>query len=77
MSKTPEIVRVLRIVEYTGERSWVEKTVTNSIHGTKHLGYGSISAATIGAFPQVLEEAREIPLMNVRDVYPNAPKICN
>lgn len=51
-----EIVRVLRIVEYVGPRDWVEKTVQESIHGTKHLGeMKSIRAATIGEFPEILK----------------------
>lgn len=50
-----DIVRVLRVIEYVGPRSWVEKTIANSIHGTKDVGMGGkISAATIGAYPEIL-----------------------
>lgn len=53
-----DIIRILRIVEYVGRRSWVEKTVAESIHGTKKIhGSEEIRAATIGAFPEILKEA--------------------
>jgi hypothetical protein len=49
------IVRVLRLVEYVGERSVVEATVKASLHGTKHVedrGRGmDITGVTIGEFP--------------------------
>lgn len=32
-----DIVRVLRVVEYEGPRSWVEATVAKSIHGEKDV----------------------------------------
>lgn len=55
-----DIVRVLRIIEYVGERTWVEEVVSNSINGTKVLPRGEIRAATVGLFPEVLEnEAKE------------------
>lgn len=58
-----EIVRVLRILEYTGPRGAVEKQVRQSIHGEKkclvNVSPGAshwvmIRAATIGEFPEVL-----------------------
>ena len=52
-----DIVRVLRIVEYVGDRAWVERTVARSIHGTKHCGGPCfINAATLGAYPEILEQ---------------------
>ena len=55
-------VRVLRIIEYEGPRSWVELTVSMAIHGRRQLtergGGGTITAVTIDAFPRILEEAR-------------------
>lgn len=52
-----DIVRVLRVVEYVGERAWVEETVARSIQGTKQINRrNSIKAATIGAYPELLEE---------------------
>jgi hypothetical protein len=57
MSNPQDTVRVLRIVEYTGPRDWVERTVAGSVHGTKVVGHGKISAVTIGAFPEILQMA--------------------
>lgn len=55
-----EIVRVLRVIEYIGPRDRVEKTVANSIHGSKDAGGGlTINAATIGQYPEVLEKIPE------------------
>ena len=52
-----DIVRVLRIIEYVGPRSWVESTIAGSIHGTKNYGDTTrINAATIGAYPEILKE---------------------
>lgn len=59
---TPEVpstedeIRVLRIIEYRGPRSWVEKTIAGSIHGTRFVGEPNrtISANTIGLFPEIL-----------------------
>ena len=51
-----EIVRVLRIIEYVGEREKVEDVVSRSIHGTKKINNDlSIRAATIGTYPEILE----------------------
>jgi hypothetical protein len=50
-------VRVLRVIEYVGDRSWVEQEVARSIHGTKVIdgkyGKGEIRAATIGVYPEI------------------------
>jgi len=63
-SKPVEIVRVLRIVEYIGEREWVESTVTRSIHGTHIVGgpcgCNRICAATITEYPEILNQAKHI-----------------
>lgn len=64
-----DIVRVLRIVEYVGPRSWVEATVAKSIHGTKDVSeymggprQGKIiRAATIGTYPEILQRADDPP----------------
>ena len=50
----PNIVRVLRIIEYVGEREWVEKTVANSVR-FKHVGKGFIQGATLSAYPEILD----------------------
>ena len=49
-------VRVLRIIEYTGNRDIIEETVRKSIHGTKRIECSNmtIRAATIGEFPEIL-----------------------
>jgi len=64
-----DIVRVLRVVEYVGTREWVEETVKRSLHGTRVVeGYGTITAATLGAFPEVLTRAKEVNQDEVKDV---------
>jgi hypothetical protein len=51
-----ETVRVLRIIEYVGPRNWVERVVSESIHGTKMIGDDRmIRAATIGEYPEILD----------------------
>lgn len=57
---TEDIVRVLRIIEYTGPRSLVEKQISNSIHGTRCPGNGVIiRAATIGEYPEIMDRTYE------------------
>lgn len=58
-----DIVRVIKIVVYEGERSWVEKTLLSSITGTKEIPNTNgcrIHAATLGSFPEVLVRKNEI-----------------
>ena len=51
-------IRILRVIEYSGPREAVESQVANSIHVVKVVSTGVvIKAATIGAFPEVLDEA--------------------
>ena len=56
-------VRVLRVVEYVGDREFVEDTVSRSIDGTKDIcgpkGRMEIRAATIGDYPEILEKGGE------------------
>lgn len=60
---TKDKVRVLRIIEFVGDRATVEAQVTNSLHGektfhnTKTGSYVTIRAATIGTYPEILEAA--------------------
>lgn len=50
-----DIVRVLRIIEYTGPRYAVEAQIERSLQGTKKLPNGVvIRAATIGGYPEIL-----------------------
>lgn len=54
-----DIVRVLRIIEYTGPRDRVEETIANSIQGTRDCGRGLIiRGATIGTYPEILEQGQ-------------------
>lgn len=63
-----DIVRVIRIVEYVGPRSAVERQIEGSLHGTKKGIYGpngavQITAVTLGLFPEIIgkvvKEARD------------------
>ena len=55
-----EVVRVLRVVEYVGPRSWVEETVARSVHGTRHIAPNKeIRAASIGTYPDVLHTSKK------------------
>ena len=38
-----DLVRVLRVIEYTGPRNRVEETVRKSLQGTKDVGNGLIT----------------------------------
>ena len=57
---TMERIRVLRIIEYTGERKFVEDLVERAIQGTKTFQpFGStepliIRVATLGTYPEIL-----------------------
>lgn len=53
-----DIIRILRIIEYTGPRAAVEKQVEMSLHGEREGMHGcKIRAATLGLFPEILESA--------------------
>lgn len=60
---TEDRVRVLRLVEYEGPRSWVELTVARAIHGTHVFrpDGGRVTGVTLDVFPEVLERARLTP----------------
>jgi len=49
-----DTVRVLRIIEYVGDRDWVENTLEKSINGTKSFKKGVIKSAIIDNFPNIL-----------------------
>ena len=64
-------IRVLRVVEYIGQRKWVEETIARSIKGTKIVsGFGQIRAATIGDYPELLSEAKIMQDESMLGVYP-------
>lgn len=58
--QSQDLVRVLRIIEYTGPRKRVERQIQESLHGTKNCGFGLvIRAATIGTYPEILNSEKE------------------
>lgn len=58
-----DIIRVLRVIEYVGEREAVEACIAKSIHGVLKIngsgGKYEIRAATIGIFPEILNTLKE------------------
>lgn len=60
-----DIVRVIRILEYVGEREWVEMTLERSIQGTFHVpgkakvNLNIIKAVTLGSFPEIIARSEE------------------
>jgi hypothetical protein len=58
-----DTIRVLRVIEYTGPRQRVEDQVARSLHGEKRLPNGVvIRAATVGAYPEMLEGLEEVSI---------------
>jgi hypothetical protein len=52
-----DTVRVLRVVEYIGDRSAVEEAVNKSLHEERQcVGY-VVRAATLGNYPEILTKA--------------------
>jgi hypothetical protein len=49
-----DIVRVLRVIEYTGPREWVEDTVSKSLACKRFGAQKLIRSATIGTSPEIL-----------------------
>lgn len=62
-----DIVRVTRVVQYVGPRSWVEATVARSVHGVKDVsafveGPGRrklIIGTTLAHFPDILSQEQQ------------------
>lgn len=48
-------VRVMRVLEYTGDRDLVEATIKKSIHGVKTIKGMTIKAATLGLYPEIID----------------------
>lgn len=48
-------VRVLRIIEYVGPRSDIEKVLEHGIQGTKTFGRVVVRSVVIGSYPEILE----------------------
>lgn len=42
-------MKIYRIIEYDGDEEWINSQIDNSIHGTKTLPRGKITAATISS----------------------------
>ncbi len=63
-------VRVLRLLEYEGPREWIEATLSaNTVKGTRKFGNGCfIREGTIGAFPVVIEEPREVEQLTDNEI---------
>lgn len=58
-----DIVRVLRLIEYKGPRSWVEQTLKRSLHyrsGTSAEGAYEITGVTLTQYPEILETVEKI-----------------
>lgn len=55
-------VRILRVIEYTGTRVETEQAVRSSLHGERIIKDGkvTIKAATVGTFPDILEESNDL-----------------
>ena len=63
-----DIVRVIRIIVYEGERDWVERQIERSITGTKVPNpkhpHNKISVSTLGEFPEIMGELKPEEVMN-------------
>lgn len=55
-----DIVRVIRVLEYTGKRSQVEQTLErNTVKGVYQVRDLTIREASLGLFPEIIEPATE------------------
>jgi hypothetical protein len=53
-----EKVRVLRLIEYIGDREWVEETLSRSLKGTHFITKDRIiRCATLGDFPELIDDS--------------------
>jgi hypothetical protein len=54
-------IRVLRVIEYEGDRDAVEEQVRVSLHGERKGMHGrcTIRAATIGLYPEILQQKED------------------
>lgn len=73
IERPEDIVRVLRILEYVGPRSAVERCISQSIQGERKIvqPHGNdiltIRAATIGLYPEILTAAAVISKVKGED----------
>lgn len=49
IKRKEKTMKVYRIIEYDGEEEWVNQMLDASLHGTKKIPHGKISAATISS----------------------------
>lgn len=52
---TEDKVRILRIIEYVGPRSDIEKVLEQGIQGTKTFGRVVVRSVVIGSYPEILD----------------------
>jgi len=66
-----EKVRVIRVLEYVGDRKWVEAVLEQrAIKGTKNIENGGIiREAILGDFPEIVEEQKEERKLNKRELH--------
>jgi hypothetical protein len=56
-------IRVLRVLEYTGPRDAVERTLAiNQVKGTQLFGRVTIREALLGDFAELVKEPSDAPL---------------
>lgn len=82
MEDSQDFVRVVRILEYSGPRQWVEKTMErNAVKGTRHFGRGQIiREGVLGDYPEqlggdlngevnkLLHDVADLPLTTAKEV---------
>lgn len=56
-----DIIRVLRLVEYVGPRSYVEEQVRQSLQGSRTIKSTgvTITSTTLSGFPEVIKPERK------------------
>lgn len=68
-----DIVRVMRVIIYEGDRDWVEDQVNNSIKGTRIFKNfktkfgGKITVQTINEFPEIIKNHENNSEENLND----------
>ncbi len=53
-----DIIKVVRLYEFTGPRSVIEKQISKSVHGEQIHGKVTINAYTLGTWPEIIEAAK-------------------
>lgn len=67
-------VRIIRILEYSGERKWVEDTLARAgvpLNGQRTTDHGTIRSAMLGSFPELLKRAQVQATSTVLGVCPH------